>query len=182
MLADADYQPLVEDDDSGDNQNARIADFRIPAAGKYHIIATRFERGRGSTSGEYTLSLEVLEDPAVEAPPGTVSLSYGSSVTGKISADNEQDLYAFYGRRGEVITLSMTRVDGNLDAYLELLNGAQEVLAANDDGGSAQNALISNFAIPSTGMFYIRARRFAGDNGDSNTAGSYVLVLAERFN
>ena len=75
----------------------------------------------------------------------------------------------------------MTRVDGNLDALLELLNGAQEVVTRNDDrAANDQNALINHFTLPATGTYYIRARRYAGTDGDPDTAGNYVLVLAER--
>ena len=181
ILADDAFTSIQEDDDSGaEFQDSLIADYRIPAAGRYHIIATRFDGGRGATSGEYRLSLDIVDDPFVDGPSDATSLSYGTSVTGKISADNEADLYAFYGRYGEAISISMTRVDGNLDTYLEVLNAAQAVLRRNDDTGGSQNSLIDNFSIPSTGMYYIRARRYAGTDGDPNTAGSYVLVLAER--
>ena len=182
ILADADFSAIQEDDDSGaEFQDSRISDYRIPTDGRYHIIATRYDRARGTTGGEFRLSLDILDDPSVEAPAGAVSLNYGTSVTGKISADNEQDLYAFYGRRGEVVSISMTRVDGNLDAFLELLNARQEVVTRNDDSGSSQNSLIENFSLPATGMYTIRARRYSGTDGNPDTAGSYVLVLAERF-
>jgi len=182
ILADAGFEAIQEDDDSGEEfQDSRISDYRIPADGRYHIIATRFDRAQGATSGEFRLSLDILDDPAVAAPGDALSLSYGTSVTGKISGDNESDLYAFYGRRGEVVSISMTRVDGNLDSYLELLNAAQEVVTRNDDNGGSQNSLIDNFTLPATGMYYVRARRYAGTEGNSETAGSYVLVLAERF-
>ena len=181
ILADAAYDTIQEDDDSGvEFQDALITDYRIPAAGTYRIIATRFDGERGATSGDYRLSLNILDDPFMDAPLDAVSLTYGTSVTGKISADNEADLYAFYGRRGEVVTISMTRVDGNLDTYLELLNAAQEAVTRNDDTGDNQNSLIDNFTIPATGMYTIRARRYSGTDGNPNTAGSYVLVLAER--
>lgn len=181
ILADAAFTPIQEDDDSGvEFQDALITDYRVPAGGRYHIIATRYDRARGTTSGDYRLSLDILDDPFIEAPADAVSLTYGTSVNGKISGDNEDDLYAFYGRNSEVISISMTRVDGNLDAYLELLNAGQEVLTRNDDTGGSQNSLIDNFSIPATGMYYIRARRYTGTDGDPNTAGSYVLVLAER--
>lgn len=181
ILADAAFTPIQEDDDGGaEFQDSLISDYRIPADGVYHVIATRFDGGRGATGGEYRLRLELVDDPAVEAPSDAVRLAYGSSVTGKISADNEDDLYAFYGRRGEVVTISMTRVDGNLDTFLELLNAAQETVTRNDDTAGNQNSLIDNFTIPATGMYTIRARRYAGTDGDPNTAGTYVLVLAER--
>ena len=180
-LTDSGFTPLAEDDDSGEGQNARIIDFRIPADGKYFIIATRFDGNIGTTSGPYQLSLELLDDPFAGVPPGTVSLDYGTSVTGQINADNQADTYAFYGRQGEVVSISMTRVDGDLDALLELLNGAQEVVTRNDDrAANDQNALIDHFALPATGTYYIRARRYAGTDGNADTVGAYVLVLAER--
>lgn len=180
-LTDSEFTPLAEDDDSGEGQNASIIDYRIPADGRYHIIATRFDGNIGTTSGDYRLSLELLDDPFVDVPPGTVSVELGASVSGRINEDNQADTYAFYGRQGQVVSISMTRVDGNLDALLELLNGAQEVVTRNDDrAGNDQNALIDNFALPATGAWYIRARRYAGTDGDANTSGAYVLVLAER--
>ncbi len=183
ILTDSAFRPIAEDDDSGEGQNARIIDYRIPSDGKYHIIATRYDGGSGTTIGEFRLRLEILDDPFVEVPPGTVSLEMGASVNGKINEDNEQDIYAFYGRQGEVVSISMTRVDGNLDALLELLNGAQEIVTRNDDrAANDQNALIDHFALPATGTYYIRARRYAGSDGNPNTTGSYVLVLAERAN
>ena len=179
-LADGEFQSLIEDDDSGEGQNARIADYRIPADGRYHIIATRYEGAAGATSGEYRLTLDILDSTLADLPPDTATLTYGTSVTGEINANNPADLYAFYGRAGEIVSISMTRVDGNLDAFLELLNNAQEVVAGNDDGGNNQNALIANYSLPGTGMYTIRARRFSGSEGNPNTAGGYVLVLAER--
>ena len=183
VLTDSAFTPIAEDDDSGDGQNARIIDYRIPTDGKYHIIATRYDGSAGTTLGEYRLSLDILEDPLVEVPQGTISLEFGTSANGRISAENPQDTYAFYGRRGEVVSISMTRVDGNLDALLELLNGAQEIVTRNDDrAANDQNALIDHFALPATGTYYIRARRYSGADGNPDTFGNYVLVLAERVN
>ena len=182
-LTDSAFKTVAEDDDSGEGQNARIIDYRIPADGKYHIIATRYDGAASTTAGEYRLSLTLLDDPLAQVPPGTVSLEFGTSITGKINEDNQEDIYAFYGRQGEVVSISMTRVDGNLDALLELLNGAQEIVTRNDDrAANDQNALIDHFALPASGTYYIRARRYAGTDGNPNTTGAYVLVLAERVN
>ena len=181
ILADEHYSPIFEDDDSGAGQNARIADYRMPADGKYHIIATRFEGSKGSSLGAYELRLDAVGNAFDDIPADAISINYGASATGSISADDDQDLYAFYARQGEVITISMTRVDGDLDAYLELLNAAQEVVLSNDDGGNGQNALIDNYSVPFSGLYYIRARRFFGVEGNPDTSGAYVLVLAERY-
>ena len=181
ILADEHFSSIFEDDDSGGGQNARIADYRIPADGKYHIIATRFEGSKGNSLGAFLLTLDAVGSAFQDVPSDAANINYGTSVPGKIDAANEHDLYAFYARQGEIITVSMTRVDGDLDAYLELLNASQEVVLSNDDGGNGQNALIDSYTIPFSGLYYIRARRFSGGNGNPNTSGSYVLVLAERF-
>lgn len=181
ILADERFTAIFEDDDSGGGQNAQIANYRIPETGKYHIVATRFEGSKGNSLGAYLLTLDAVGSAFQDLPPDAASIDYGTSVPGKIDAANQQDLYAFYARQGEIITVSMTRVDGDLDAYLELLDAAQEVLLSNDDGGNGQNALIDSYTIPFSGLYFIRARRFFGSNGNPNTAGSYVLILAERF-
>lgn len=74
VLTDSAFTPMAEDDDSGEGQNSRIVDYRIPADGKYHIIATRYDGSAGDTSGEFRLSLDILDDPLANVPPGTVSL------------------------------------------------------------------------------------------------------------
>ena len=181
ILADERFSPLFEDDDSGSGQNARIAGYRIPADGKYHIIATRFEGSKGSSIGAFELRLEAIGNAFDDIPADALSINYGASVTGNISAEDEQDLYAFYARQGDIITISMTRVDGDLDTYLELLDAAQAVLLSNDDGGNGQNSLIDGYSVPASGLYYIRARRFFGVEGNPDTSGSYALVLAERY-
>ena len=181
ILADEHFSAIFEDDDSGGGQNAKIADYRIPTDGTYHIIASRFEGSKGNSLGAYLLTLDAFGSAFQDVPSDAISINYGTSVPGKIDAENELDLYAFYARQGEIITVSMTRVDGDLDAVLELLNASQEVVMSNDDGGNGQNSLIDSYAIPYSGLYYIRARRFFGGNGNTDTSGSYVLVLAERF-
>jgi len=180
LLTDSDYRSLAEDDDSGAGQNARIIEYRIPADGQYKIIATRFEGAAGGTRGDFRISLERLDDPFTGVPPGTINLAFGSSVSGEITAEKPVDTYAFYGQRGELVSVSMTRVDGNLDALLELRNSAQELLAKNDDRAvNDKNALIADLPLPASGTYYITARRYGGNTGDAETTGSYVLVLAQ---
>ena len=181
ILADADYAPLAEDDDGGRGQDAQILDYRIPAAGKYHIIATRYEGSGGTTIGHYQLALESLGDAFAGADPDALSISYGARASGDIGDADAEDLYVFYARQGETISISMTRGEGNLDPALDLLDSAQGLLLSDDDSGPGQSALIDDYVIPESGLYYIRARRYADSRGDPDTAGSYVLVLAQRF-
>ena len=79
-----------------------------------------------------------------------------------------------------MISISMTRGDGNLDSVIEILNAEQNRLTRDDDGGESQNSRIDRYEIPLTGLYYIRATRYQGTDGDPNTAGTYILVLAQR--
>ncbi len=64
---------------------------------------------------------------------------------------------------------------------LAILNAQQNPLTSDDDSGGEQNARIS-FTVPSTGLYYIVATRYSGSNGNPNTAGTYLLTLAQPSN
>jgi hypothetical protein len=106
-------------------------------------------------------------------------IPYGSTLTGNINDETPQTLYAFFGHEGDVITVSMNRADGDLDPYLAILDGGQNVLTYNDDtSDGTQNSVVYQYKLPGTGVFYIQATRFTGE-GKPLTSGSYTLVLAQ---
>lgn len=181
ILANAGFQPLLEDDDGGNGKNALISRYRIPADGLYHIIATRFERAIGTTAGGFRLQLESNGSVYAGVPDSVRRIVYGTSTTGTINDEIPEELYAFWGSAGDAITISMTRGDGDLDPVLELLNDRQERLLRNDDSTESQNARIDRYILQYTGIHYIRTTRYSGQNGNPNTRGSYLLVLALRF-
>lgn len=181
ILANAGFLPMIEDDDGGTGQNAKITEYRIPADGTYFIIATRYSGKEGTSDGDFVLALETSGNAFDEVPEGVPTINYGTSLTGTINDENPEDLYAFYANQGDAITVSMNRNDGNLDSVLDLLDNFQQRILRDDDGGNGQNSRIERYTIPYTGLYYIRAQRYDGSNGDPNTTGSYVMVLAQRF-
>jgi hypothetical protein len=181
-LADAQFVELTTNDDMQGSQNSSINEFLIPADGTYYVIATRFQRDQGTTTGSYRLSLTGGGNVFAGIPEGIPRLTYGTTVTGNIDDTFPIALFAFYGRGGDVITLSMNRGDGNLDPSLSILDANQQPLVSNDDAGDGtQNARIDRFVLPVTGVYYVQASRFSGATGDTGTRGSYILVLAQRF-
>jgi len=181
ILANAGFIPLIEDDDGGTGQNARISEYRIPADGTYYIVATRYSGKEGTSEGEFILTFESSGNAFDNVPEGIPTINYGTSMTGNINVDNLEDLYAFYATQGDTITISMNRTDGNLDPVVELLDNLQQRILRDDDGGNGQNSRVERYNIPYTGLYYIRAQRYDGSNGDPNTTGSYIMVLAQRF-
>ncbi|MCA0456292.1 MAG: PPC domain-containing protein [Chloroflexi bacterium] len=178
IIADSNLQELVSDDDGGGGQNAKIDQFRIPAAGRYYVIVTRADRQAGTTEGGYKLGLQNLGNAFDGVPEGMQRISYGTTITGRIDEITPETTFAFFGTKGDAITLSLNRGDGDLDPTLTLLNGQQVILTQDDDSGGGQNARITRYVLQESGTYYIRASRFSGTDGNPNTQGSFILVLA----
>ena len=181
ILANAGFLSMIEDDDGGIGKNSRISQYRVPADGTYYVVATRYEGKEGTSEGDYKITLETAGNAFDTVPEDVMTINYGTSITGNIGDDNPEDLYAFYAQQGDTITLLMNRTDGNLDSVIELLDNLQQRILRDDDGGNGQNARVERYNIPYTGLYYIRTQRYDGTNGDPTTTGSYVMVLAQRF-
>jgi hypothetical protein len=102
-------------------------------------------------------------------------------MTGRLDAQTPQITYAFLGQQGDAITVSMNRTDGDLDARVAILDSQFREIASDDDSGGDQNARIDRYTLSETGVYYIQASRFSGADGNPNTSGSFILVLAQRF-
>lgn len=177
VLADSDVSELVSDDDGGGGQNSAISDFVLPRDGRYLVIATRYQRAEGTTEGRFTLTVNTSGNIFDDLVTGALRLSYGSTITGRIDDSTPEILYAFYGREGEAITVSMSRADGDLDPLLALLNADRTPLLSDDDSGNGQDARIERYTLPATGLYYISATRFSGSEA-LPTRGNFILVLA----
>ncbi len=177
-LADATGRELVVDDDGGGGQNALINSFTLPADGDYIIVATRFERAQGRTSGDYQLTLTVARGaviPTTPTPtPDARRIEYGIPAGGVMTEERASILFSFEGRAGEIVTIAMNRVDGDLDPFVDLLDGNLRVIRSDDDSGGERNALIEAFTLPATGVYYIRATRFSGN---LPTMGGFTLEV-----
>jgi len=177
VLTDTNINELASDDDGGGGQNSAIRDFVLPRDGRYIVIATRYQRAEGVTEGRFTLSVSSAGSIFESIAAGALRLSYGSTITGRIDDDSPEIVYAFYGREGDAITVSMSRADGDLDPLLALLNADQALLISDDDSGNGQDARIERYTLPATGLYYIRASRFSGEES-LTTRGNFILVLA----
>lgn len=181
LLTNAGFQPLIEDDDSGEGSSALIEDYRLPADGLYYIIATRFHRAEGTTFGEYNLTLTDEGSAFAEVPPNIPRLLYGTSLEDGISGDDSDSLFVFWGTEGERVIIAMDRISGNLDAVLELLDAQQIRMLRDDDSGFENNAHLDTI-LTYTGLHYIRATRYDGNSNNSNTTGNYRLNLSRIIN
>ncbi|MBN1678733.1 MAG: PPC domain-containing protein, partial [Anaerolineae bacterium] len=164
----------------------------LPESGTYTIVATRFGFASGFSTGEYTLSLRAGDSvtpspvrgtdwlPNDDLPDDLRLINYNETVVGTIGDSNSDDWYTFQGNQGDVISVTMFPEDvvagGTwLDPFLILTTASGVELALNDDQGSGVDAAISDFILPTTDTYLIRATRYGFENGPSS--GSYTLTI-----
>lgn len=153
-LYDADEELLDEDDDSGGNLNSAIVDFRIPDSGTFTILVKPY-----GGQGTYELSLEIGDEPS-----GGGEIRYGETVEDVLSMGGRHT-WEFEGATGDVVTIAMNAVDGDLDCYLELYGPDDELLITDDDSGGDLNSLIEAYELPDNGTYRIIARAYGNDEG-----------------
>lgn len=176
LLTDEQGTILALSDDDGPDNDALIASKRIPADGRYFVIATRFGQEHGNTTGNYTLLLERVGAGGSE----TTFLRYGDSVLGRVTLDEPLVFYFLRAERGDVVNITLNRTSGNLDPLLDLATADGRVLVSNDDDPLAEGTLdagIINYTVLETGVYLIVATHFGREAGD--TEGSYVLSVTQ---
>lgn len=104
-----------------------------------------------------------------------VSIADAQRVTGTITFDNTFDLYTFEGLAGDVVTVTMTSSNGNLDPLLYLIAPSGIEIAQNDDSNETTNSAISEILLTEDGLYTIIATRFGANFG--GTSGAYNLQL-----
>jgi hypothetical protein len=107
----------------------------------------------------------------------STATSISNGVTrASISPYGDIDVYSFHGTAGNRVTIEIyaqrltlysgsTTTDDFLDSFLELLNSSCSDLTYNDDinPGVNRDSLISSFALPYTGTYYIRVSDLSGN-------------------
>lgn len=177
VLTDNNNSLIAMDDDSvATSYNATLVSVELPHDGIYFLVATRFGQERGSTTGGYLLQ---LQRTGINTSSGsTTVLHYGDSVVLTIDDSHYQHEFVFSAVRGDVITVKMQRISGDLDSLLILVDDQGDTLSINDDDPSSPGTLdaaISNWRVERTGDYALIATRFGRDAGTSS--GGFSLTL-----
>jgi hypothetical protein len=181
ILQTADGRVLAMRDDAttADGWRGGIIDgLRLPANARYSLVVTRFGGPLGSTSGDFALTVERV---GVGSESGS-ALRYGDSIIAEISNTQPQLYYSFYAQQGDILQISMTRVSGDLDPYLQIVDSASTVIAFNDEviGSPSFDAVVEGLVIQQTGVYVIVAARYGGTAGTSS--GTFLLSLVTTEN
>ncbi len=165
---------LASNDSGQRGQSARISAFIVPADGFYILLVTRFNRDTGITAGDYTLTLIGRTSVTVGAD-GKAALAYNTVATAIIDDTNVAQQYTFSGVAGDVVTVTLDVVSGNLLGQLLLIDPNKKQVALDDPG--AGNAKLVKLKLQSTGDYTIIATRRGREKGTSR--GTYRLMLSQ---
>ena len=156
----------------------------LPADGTYTIVASRYVGpDEAPTAGTYRLSLEAAgENAASESgtAPQAIPLAYGQTEVGEINDQQYLLFYVFEGTVGDVVTIEVNNLTGNLDSVLHLYRaeGDQWVEIANNDDsptGGTYEALLQSVVLPQTGKYLIAVNRYGLDR--ERTFGTFAITL-----
>ena len=181
ILLDENTQVLAENDDDpqGDNRDAYLREFRIPADGVYFVVATRFQRELGSTSGEFELELNLVDmgENGEAVTEDIITIEYGDTISGTIDDEVFEIFFEFEGMQNDLVGIEMKTLNGNLDPIVILLDENDNEIARNDDDeqGTGRDSYLRGFSLPDDGHYTIVATRFQEDLG--TTTGDFELSL-----
>ncbi len=161
QLYSPDDELLIYDDDSGEDFDALIEYYVLPANGTYRIEVSDIS----GEPGEYELTLEQAQ---LEVQG---DLTFEQSAGGTLEPGARHH-WLFDGEQGDFVTLSMIALDEGVDPYLELFGPNGEKLMTDDDSGDGSNAAILEFELPLTGVYRLVARSY-----DNTEAGEYALTM-----
>lgn len=210
LLLGPDGDELARNDDAaqqiGDSAtNAQLLNFTAPVDGTYTVRATRFFEAAGITRGTFRLSVvpgepgAVVVLPPTQAPTAapqateqvvvtpaapatdTLAVQVGDTLTGTLDDVTPAVNYTIDLQPGEVITVTLERLNGDLDPYLTVVGPSGREVAFNDDaevpvGGIPLNAQLRGFSGDVAGTYTIQATRYGGGIGMSS--GDYRLTVA----
>lgn len=154
----------------------RLASLRLPSSGRFFVVVGRFGYGLGETGGDFSLSLQRRGPSSASGS----ALRPGDTVINAITDAEPQVYYTVQATAGEMLTVEMQRMSGDLDARLLLVDSAGVIVAENDDVADLANpgaldARISGFTPPTAGVYVIIATRFGEAAGPSS--GNFVLTV-----
>jgi len=160
-IYDSQRNLLLEDDDGGNDYNARI-DILAQRGSSYLVKLRAYE----SESGPFRIMSSFT--PLTNA----VELRIGSPLSGNLSSGQKQ-LYSIRTTQAGLYTVETT---GDTDTYLEAYDSSFSFIASDDDGGEDYNALIGVFAEANKVYYFILRGYNSDESGPYGISASFESV------
>lgn len=94
--------------------------------------------------------------------PTPITIRQSGWLEGKTIDDRRVDLYQFYGRAGQYVTIQMEAYDSrsSIDPWLDLKDTYGTIVISDDDSAGGSNSLIDGYRLQKTGYYTIMARSY----------------------
>jgi hypothetical protein len=157
---DSQFRLITSDDDSGEDNNARIELF-TEANQIYYVILKGYS---SDSSGSYRLlaGFETMSVGNNTSRSTAATLSPGAEVSVFVTEAGQSRWFVCQVTRTGIITF-VVQTRGSLDTYLYLYDNNGNLLEEDDDSGDNYNARISTRL--STGTYYIEVKGLGGATG-----------------
>ena len=162
ILLDPTGKELAQDDDGGENRNAKIQ-ATLPENGTYTILANS---AREQEFGNYRLSANTIVSQWILREEG--ELKFGDDV---VPSDGSfYDDYQLEGRAGQSVIITLE--SDEFDTYLVLIGPDGRVIDENDDLNSETTNSSLRVTLPFSGKYKILANAV-----DNQGRGRYILTV-----
>ena len=112
--------------------------------------------------------------PSLPNAPSTNNQSQ-MTVSGQLSDQQYTHFWDFDVQAGDTVTITMSSMSGDLDSFLVLIDGNNNLLAYDDDSAGDKNAELAHLRFPQSGTYTVAATRYAQAQG--YTSGTYSLSI-----
>jgi hypothetical protein len=158
---DAQRVLLMENDDGGENYNAKIEIYA--ESGK-----TYYAKVRGYDSGE-TGPYRIMA--SFKSLPAARDLRIGNNMSGNLSSGEDQ-WYKVQTTQAGLVTVETS---GGIDTIMEVYNGSWVFMESDDDSGEGNNARLEILA-DANQTFYFKVRGYDGDTGPYRILASFETI------
>ncbi|SRR5690554_3191022 len=164
----------------------------LPDDGAYQVIVSRYVGpDTDITAGAYEITVELLTEAEIapaeaEAAPALADttltpIRYGQTLAGEITDEQYLLFYVFTGEAGDVISIEVDQLSGNLDGVLHLYQASGNSwtqIAYNDDSpiGGTFAPLLSDITLPATGTYMAAIGRY-GLEKETGMVGTFAITL-----
>ncbi len=155
-LQDESWQRLASNDDAPEGAAGSILDLTLTRSGRMYIYITSYT---GLSTGDYTLR---VTNPTVQVDDVS-SIAYGQTVEGELDSEMDSVPFAFEGKAGDEVRITLNTSEFDAFLTLEALGGEQ--LASDDNSAGETDAQI-DFTLPEDGTYIIQVLdAFGGESG-----------------
>jgi len=106
------------------------------------------------------------------------NLAPAEAITGVLSNETPIHIYTYDGEADDIVTVNMSRIDGEIDPILTIYNPQGEPLAMDDNSGGSRAAQLLNIRLPEDGTYSVQAsgRGFVGSYAVIINTGQQTLI------